>query len=317
MSSNSRFRRVLRAIFIGPLGPRAGWRLLIFSGVLFVLVWVAGRILERLLGPGEDQAWTPWVTIVDEALALLLTLATVLIMGRLEKRPLSRYGLALARREIPLFLEGGLGGLVAPTLVFLAIWSSGGVSVAGLHISGPELVTYTVGWLLAFLLVSLFEELLFRGYTLFTLATGMGFWAAAALLSAVFGGLHYFLKPQETWADALNVGLLGLFMCLAVRRTGSLSYAIGFHAAFNFAQMFVYGAPNTGNQEGQSVVGHLLETSFHGPELLTGGPMGLQASLFLLPVLALLFHQVHRRHPEVRFPILEAPAASSGSQAQS
>src|SRR2546430_4601724 len=41
------------------------------------------------------------------------------------------------------------------------------------------------------------EELAFRGYPQFTLASRIGFWRAAALLSLLFGGLHYFVKPME------------------------------------------------------------------------------------------------------------------------
>jgi len=82
---------------------------------------------------------------------------------------------------------------------------------------------------------------------------------------------------MENVADALSVGLIGLFLCLTVRRTGTLWFAIGFHFAFDFAALSLLGAPNTGNM-GKAAEGHLL-------------------------VIALLFALFHFRHRQVRFPI--------------
>ena len=35
---------------------------------------------------------------------------------------------------------------------------------------------------------------------------------------------------------------------------------------------------------------------------LTGGPMGPEASVFIFPVIAILFWALHRKHREVRYP---------------
>ncbi len=62
------------------------------------------------------------------------------------------------------------------------------------------------------------------------------------------------------------------------------------------------GSPNTGNQGGQPLTGRLLESSFHGPDWLTGGPTGAQASVFTLVVIAALFAASHRRFRAARYP---------------
>jgi len=111
--------------------------------------------------------------------------------------------------------------------------------------------------------------------------------------------LHYFAKPNETIADALSVGLLGLFMAFTVIRTGRIWWAVGFHALFDYAALFVFGAPNTGNQGGQPLPTKLLAGGFHGPEWLTGGRTGIEASWLIFPIIALLFvafdRTYHRR----------------------
>jgi hypothetical protein len=160
-----------------------------------------------------------------------------------------------------------------------------------------------------------FEETLFRGYPLVTLSRGMGAWPAAVLLSAVFGGLHYFTKPMESVLDAVNVAVIGLFVCFTFFRTGDLWLAAGFHAAFDYFALAFFGAPNTAN-EGAPVPGHLLATSFHGPAWLTGGPCGIEASVAMLGVMLVMFPVFGRirRGSAVPFPA-DAPLVESSGAA--
>lgn len=179
-------------------------------------------------------------------------------------------------------------GAVPAALLVAAIGAAGGWSATGLAQSGGALARYALLWALAFLLVGINEEVLFRGYSLLTLARGMGFWPAALLLSALFGADHYFTKPMETWADGFSTGLFGLFLCYTVRLTGDVWLATGWHFGWNFTALAVFGGPNTGN-DGKPLTGHLLASSFHGPQWLTGGPMGPEASLLVFPLIAILF----------------------------
>src|SRR5262249_42915171 len=73
--------------------------------------------------------------------------------------------------------------------------------------------------------------------------------------------------------------VLGLALCLSVRRTGTLWWAVGWHAAFDFAQFYLMGTRNGG----QEPVAHLFNTSFPGPAWITGGELGTEASVFVVP----------------------------------
>jgi len=76
-----------------------------------------------------------------------------------------------------------------------------------------------------------------------------------------------------------------------VLRTGTLWFAVGYHAAFDFMQLFVIGTRN-----GSAVpVDHLLDTSFPGPAWLTGGQLGTEASWLTYPLLALAFAYLYVR----------------------
>jgi membrane protease YdiL (CAAX protease family) len=175
----------------------------------------------------------------------------------------------------------------------------GGYRILGLAIHGGTLWYFLGLWILANLLIGFAEEILFRAYLLTTLADGIGFWAAAILLSAGFGALHYFLKPHERWEDFAATGLLGLFGCLTLRRTGSLAFMIGFHAAFDFANLFVWSGQNAGIY----AFGHLLETRWQGPQWLTGGLLGPEASWMVFVVIVCMFGIFDRWYRQKKFPL--------------
>ncbi|MGA9875988.1 MAG: CPBP family glutamic-type intramembrane protease, partial [Solirubrobacteraceae bacterium] len=67
--------------------------------------------------------------------------------------------------------------------------------------------------------------------------------------------------------DLISLVSLGIWLCYTVLRTGSLWLAAGYHAAFDFMQLFVIGTRNGSI----APVNHLLSTSFQGPAWVTGG----------------------------------------------
>jgi hypothetical protein len=60
--------------------------------------------------------------------------------------------------------------------------------------------------------------------------------------------------------------------------------------------MVVFAEPNSGN-DGKPIPGHLLDLRFHGPDWLTGGPRGTEASLVVFVILAGLFYFFNRAYP--------------------
>lgn len=107
-----------------------------------------------------------------------------------------------------------------------------------------------------------------------TLTTGMGFWPAAFLLSAIFGAVHL-TNLGENFIGALEVFVTALLFCLSLRRTGDLWFAVGLHGAWDWAETFFYGVPDSGYQG----PGRFLNPMFHGPKWLTGGSVGPEGSL--------------------------------------
>ena len=104
-----------------------------------------------------------------------------------------------------------------------------------------------LGWAGAFLLVAIAEESVFRGYAQFTLTQATGFWPAAIVISLLFGVTHI-TNTNYKAAGILSAGLLGLFSAFCLRRTGDLWLPIGIHAAFDWAEFFIFFAPSGGHE---------------------------------------------------------------------
>jgi hypothetical protein len=291
--------------FRGPNGIRAGWRVL-----LFLLIWAAQAgalvVVIRLLMRGRAQAGvsmlTPLGTSLSDGTALIVMAIAALIMARIEGRRFGQYGLPLGSALGKDFWVGTFSGFLSITACLLGIFAFHGFHITGLALHGSMIATSTLAWAIAFVMVGLAEEFSFRGYLQFTLTTGMGFWPAALLMSALFGLVHAG-NPGETRIGLLSVVLFGLLFCVILRRTGNLWWCVGFHAGWDWGQTFFYGVPDSGT----APYHNLFNSAFAGPHWLTGGSVGPEASVFtpiVLVIVAILFTRVYR---ENRYP------ASSGS----
>jgi uncharacterized protein len=283
--------------FAGPHGIRAGWRWLIFVGILLacaavlLVVCMAAGFLPRPGAPEEALLTAPSMAIQEAVLVIAMCIAAV-VMSRIEKRPLAQYGLPARQAFRGLFWQGVIWGFVAITVTLALIAALRGLSFGKMTLFSGSLAGYAAMWGAAFLFTGFFEEFVFRGYSQFTITTGMGFWPAAVLLSILFGAIHLG-NTGESWTGALSAGLIGFFCCFTLRRTGTIWFAVGLHFAWDYGETFVYGVPDSGIV----APGHLLNSSFHGARWLTGGAVGPEASAVCFGVLALLFVVFHFAYP--------------------
>ena len=290
---------VVHRIFIGPHGPRAGWRLLIYV----VLGYLVSLATSFILGPyiGDLSAGgfpRPRVFLLLESQRLIVVILPAIVMARLEKRPFGAYGLPYIRAFGRLFLTGVMWGFAGITVLLLIMRSAGLFYFGSLAIHGTRLIKFAVFWGVLFLIVAFAEEFMSRGYSQFTLAQGIGFWPAALLLSAGFGAIH--LGNQgESWVGALAAACIGLFWCLTLKRTGNLWFAVGMHMAWDWSETFFYSVPDSG----LLAPGHLLNSSFHGSAWLTGGSVGPEGSLLVFLIVAGMWIIFDRLYPNSNPPL--------------
>jgi hypothetical protein len=112
---------------------------------------------------------------------------------------------------------------------------------------------------------------------------GAGFWQAAWVTSTLFGLLHTF-NGGENWVGIFAAAAIGFVFCVSVRVTGSAWWAIGCHAAWDWAESYFYGTADSG----MVARGHYLTTSPAGNALWSGGADGPEGSLLVLGIILLL-----------------------------
>ncbi|HYX52416.1 MAG TPA: type II CAAX endopeptidase family protein [Candidatus Limnocylindrales bacterium] len=301
-----------KQLFVGRDGLRAGWRLSIFFALIGLVL--AGQFFlagARVVNP-EHIVITPQLLGANDAIVLLILGAVTWIMGKIERRKFSGYGLPLRKALGKEFWLGSLIGFITISSTLLGLFLLHDFRITGLALHGSAVFTSLAAWAIAFLLVGLFEEFAFRGYTQFTLASGMGFWPAAVVISGLFGLAHLIADPNENATGSAAVVLFGLLLCFFLRRTGNLWCAVGFHAAYDWGQTFFYGVPDSGI----APYHNLLSSRLSGPHWLSGGAVGPEASVvtpIVLLIVALIFN---RYYPKDRFPIPRADSMPAAASAQ-
>ncbi len=156
-----------------------------------------------------------------------------------------------------------------------------------------------------FAVIGFAEEFAFRGYLLRTLADGIGFWPAALLTSALFGIGH--LREGDPVAGAISTVLVAVFFCATLRATGTLAFAIGFHAAWDYVQSTIFGVADSS----MFLTGALAETvPVSRAAFLTGGAIGPEGSVLAFATIAALL--VAALRPVVRHAMDRRRAAPAG-----
>ena len=278
-------------VFLNKTGLRAGWRLLIYGAIFLVLLLVSAFVLGLFLHPARG-VFSPTAQFFAELASFLAAFLAAWIMSRLEQRRMGVYGLPARGAFGTQFWLGCLFGFFEISLLIGLIAAFGGYSFGSLAEHGGAIAKWALYWGAFFLVVGFFEEFLFRGYTLYTLADGIGFWPASVLLAASFGAVH--LKNSgEGWVGVLGVVLVGLFWSFTLKRTGSLWFAVGMHASFDFGETFLFSVPDSG----MIFPGHLSNATLHGPNWLTGGTPGPEGSVFDFLILIAFFFVFNRVYP--------------------
>jgi membrane protease YdiL (CAAX protease family) len=277
-----------RRLLFGPCGLRAGWRLLLFLAIFYLLAGARNAVIRRVGGLDDAELY-----VFNQATRFIFCLIAGALIGRFEGRSIADYGLPWRQAFRLRFWQGMLIGFSALSALLAVMHLAGAFHIDSIAISGVEVWKYGAAYGLICLIIGLSEEFFYRGYVQSTATQGIGFWPAALVVSSYFGFSHV-SRATETWLGALNAAVGGLVLCLFLKRTGNLWLPIGFHTSFNWAQIYFYGVPTSG----VTVPGHLFNSSFSGASSLSGGTVGPEGSwlcTLLLVGLAVAFAVTFRR----------------------
>ena len=299
---------------------RAGWRLLVYNVVWFVVFTAAFALSAALLTGRLELYRTPVAVAIYTLLVMGLLLGPV--GGRLlDRRPFADYGFHL---NTAWWLDLGFG-LALATLLMLGIFvvelMLGWIEITGSFVTavpgerfGPAIV---VGFAIV-LLHAAEEETTWRAYMLQNMAEGFNFKGVgprmatliALLLSSVLFGLAHAENPGATTFSTINTaGFAALVLAGGYVLTGELALPLGFHIAWNCVQVglgYAGGAAQLGAA--------FFAISQHGPERWTGGTFGHEAGLlgtgaFILGfLLIVVWVRLRRGHVRLDPSVAQPPA---------
>lgn len=192
-----------------------------------------------------------------------------------------------------------------------------GVIMAGLMMAAVYTLEWALGWLkfeafawqtqpvsrvfqatllmlVAYALTGWGEELLFRGYIMQNLISGLNeYWGV--VISAILFALVHLVNPNPSSNAVIGLILSGIFFAFAYLRTRLLWLPIGIHIGWNFFEGTVFGFPVSGTSPFV-----LVQQTADGPEIVTGGAFGPEAGLVLLLALFIGFLLIlaYTRHRE-------------------
>lgn len=250
--------RLQRTVQLAPVRLIIGIAILVGCSIL---VQMALKGLRALGLAGDVRLLLE--TVVSVVTVVALYLAFVRWIERRRPTELGRVG---AAREL------GLGLVLGATLLCASIgtiWVLGGLEMGGVDPQGSlaPALALAIG-------AGVNEEILVRGVVFRLLEEWLGTWAALAISAALFG-LGHLANPHATWASAAAIALeAGILLAAAYLVTRRLWLPIGMHIAWNFTQGGIFGVAVSGHESHG-----LLRSVASGPEWLSGGEFGVEASV--------------------------------------
>ena len=218
---------------------------------------------------GVNAIPVDWAQLPAAVLAGFLGLFIYAIWTNMtEHRPITELSLNRMFKDLG---NGLLIGVAYFGVVVGVMALMGGYSITGAHFNWfPQLSSF-----LFFFLVAVFEEILFRG-VLFRLIDDRWNTGAALIVSSLaFGAMHLFNTGATLWSAVAIAIEAGLVLGAAYKCSGTLWLPIGIHWVWNYVQGNVLGFAVSGSPVADKIFSSIIS----GPDWLTGGIFGAEASV--------------------------------------
>jgi membrane protease YdiL (CAAX protease family) len=275
---------------------RSGWRFLL-AALWVALSYFLVEMLVRILG-GNLQFY---LAVAPPLTCFLLFGGFVLLARSVDdaEQPAEYLGLGAANHPSFWFVGALLGvGLVALVVAIMFLTKSYAPGALHFDLGAIALVVWTLFW------AGLSEELAFRSYPFGRLSEALGSvarratkekqrewggWAAGAITGILFGVVHLH-NPHTNQISFVNTALIGVLFAGLMLRTHSLWLLWGFHFFWNLTLGMFCGLPVSGLR----FFSVIHEARTPGPQWLTGGAYGIEASAVATGVILLALIVVAR-----------------------
>jgi membrane protease YdiL (CAAX protease family) len=197
--------------------------------------------------------------IIGPLMAIGMVMCVKIAAQRLDRRPLSDYGVIL---DAAWWKSLVLGFAIAAAVMLLVF---AGEAAAGLVVI-TSFGAASLFSIVKVLCVGVYEEFVARGYLLRNIGV---------IPSSLIFALLHLTNDNASVLSTLGIFVNALFFAAAAILTRRLSAAIGAHIAWNLFEGAILGFPVSGDKE----ISSLIEIRQLGHPLMTGGEFGPEAGL--------------------------------------
>lgn len=229
----------------------------------FILRSIAQLILSSL-SIGNDTVESLVIFCVRSLAVYFAYIFFVLIFEKRKAKEIS-----ITPSTFKEFAYGGLLGLFMISIVMTLMWIIGNFTINAVYNYTPLFQSLLFHSFFAFLQDIVYFAIIFR-----IIEKSLGSWIAIIIASIVFGFKHLLFPGYTLWsviAQTIEAGILFSALFILSRRIWLI---FGFHLVWNYVE---YGLILGFDSEGLTP---LFSTEFSGSNLITGMPVGPEASLF-------------------------------------
>lgn len=212
---------------------RAGW-IILLAGVAVFLAQIIFTIPGTILLAVTEIAYSTNITNLDIMAAFdrhpwlyLLAqgggtaagiLVTLLLWRFINKKSIKELGIRGTGKDFGFGLSLGAISII---IIFILLMMTGNVQLIN-DLSHPEFTTYTLAFIIMYMLVGFFEEMFFRGYIISTmLHRGNKKWVIYVVSALLFSIAHG-TNPNVSMLGLINIALVGILFAYMFDVTNSL-----------------------------------------------------------------------------------------------
>lgn len=216
--------------------------------------------------------------VLEYFMIIFMAILLWLFMKFIDKQPLIQIGLQTKGR-LKEFNYGILLGFIIMTTAFLFLLSINEIVFSNFSFSLDKVLLSVI----LFVGVSIFEEVVFRGYLLKNLLESFNPFVAL-FISSIFFSLIHGSNPNVTTLGLCNIFFAGFFLGASYVFTKNLWFPIGLHFSWNFFQaMFGFKVSGLDSYS-------IIEFTIPENNILNGGEFGFESSI--LSLLIILFSTI-------------------------